>query len=315
MSHNIRCADASTQIDECDCDCKKMLHGVNKFRRPISFNHENSVIEGVLTKWSDELLSGIANNDSQHSDMQYAKYVAEFAGKKLIEFETQNRGNWSTVSGVLNSAYIELVDNLTGVAADKIASVIIGESSETEGEIEKIREQICLVIKYKHLVCVICAVLLEFYEKVDELTDEMAHELASNIVDSVVEKVEKDKKIQIKKYVKDAIRKILEHALKKLFKTLTTKMREIAIPLPWGDELALRVIGVLTCPDPEKHFEVIKYCLKPLLEECLREHIKDQLPEDWRVFLESLSERIEQIEACISRAQVTAPGRTAMSLQ
>lgn len=306
MSHNIRCADASTQIDECDCDCKKMLHGVNKFRHPISFNHENSVIEDVLTKWSDELLSGIANNDSQHSDMQYAKYVAEFAGKKLIEFETQNRGNWSTVSGVLNSAYIELVDNLTGVAADKIASVIIGESSEPEEKI-KAREQIRLILKYSHLVCVICAALLEFYQKVGELTDKMAQELARNIVDSVVEKVEKDKKIQIKKYVKDAIRKILEHALKKLFKTLTTKMREIAIPLPWGNELALRIIGVLSCPDPEKHFEVMKYCLKPLVEECLRESIKDQLPEDWRVFLESLSERIEQIEASRSRAQVTVP--------
>ena len=259
MSHNIRCADASTQIDECDCDCKKMLHGVNKFRHPISFNHENSVIEGVLTKWSDELLSGIANNDSQHSDMQYAKYVAEFAGKKLIEFETQ-----------------------------------------------KVREQICLVIKYKHLVCVICAVLLEFYEKVDELTDEMAHELASNIVDSVVERIEKDEKIRIKECVKTVVKKILEHALRKMFKGLTAKMREVAIPLPWGNKLALRIIGVLVCPDPEKHFEVMKYCLKPLVEECLRESIKDQLPEDWRVFLESLLKRIEQIEASLSRAQVTA---------
>lgn len=307
MSHNIRCADASTQIDECDCDCKKMLHGVNKFRHPISFNHENSVIEDVLTKWSDELLSGIANNDSQHSDMQYAKYVAEFAGKKLIEFETQNRSNWSTVSGVLNSTYSELVDNLTGVAAGEIASLIIDESSETEGEIEKVREQICLVIKYKHLVCVICAVLLEFYEKVDELADEMAKKLARNIVDSVVETIEKEKKIRIEEFVKTVVKKILEHALKKIFKTLTTKMREIAIPLPWGNKLALRIIGVLTCPDPEKHFEVMKYCLKPLVEECLKEPIKDQLPEDWRVFLKSLSERIEQIEASLSRAQVTAP--------
>lgn len=307
MSHNKRCADASTKINECDCDCKKMLHGVNQFKRPINFNHEDSVIEGALINWPDEFLNGVANNDSQHSNMQQIKYAAEFAGKKLIEFETQNRGNWSAVSDVLNSAYIELVDNLTGATADKIASVIIDESSETEGEIEKVREQICLVIKYKHLLCVICAVLLEFYEKVDELTDEMARELASNIVDSVVERIEKDEKIRIKECVKTVVKKILEYALRKMFKGLTAKMREVAIPLPWGNKLALRIIGVLACPDPEKHFEVMKYCLKPLVEECLRESIKDQLPEDWRVFLESLSERIEQIEASRSRAQVTAP--------
>lgn len=306
MSHNKRCADASTKINECDCDCKKMLHGVNEFRRPINFDHEDSVIEGALINCSDEFLNGVANNDSQHSNLQQIKYAAEFAGKKVIEFETQNRGNWSAVSDVLNSAYTELVDNLTGATADKIASVIIGESSETEEKI-KAREQIRLILKYDHLVCVICAALLKFYGEVDELTDEMAQKLAGNIVDSVVEKIEKDKKIRIKECVKTAVKKVLERALKKMFKALTAKMREIAIPLPWGNELALRIIGVLTCPDPEKHFEVMKYCLKPLVEECLKEFIKDQLPEDWRAFLESLSERIEQIEASLSRAQVTVP--------
>lgn len=92
---------------------------------------------------------------------------------------------------------------------------------------------------------------------------------------------------------------------KKLFKTLTTKMREIAIPLPWGNELALRIIGVLSCPDPEKHFEVMKYCLKPLIEECLKDPIKDRLSEDMKVFFDSVLKRIEQIEASQSHAQVT----------
>ena len=88
---------------------------------------------------------------------------------------------------------------------------------------------------------------------------------------------------------------------------MTAKMGEIAVPLPWGNKLALRIIGVLTCPDPEKHFEVMKYCLKPLVEECLKEPIKDQLPKDWEVFLKSLLKQIEQIEASRSRAQVTVP--------
>lgn len=307
MSHNKCCTDSSTRIDECKCSCKKMLHGVNEFRCSVSFSHEDSVIESELLKWSGEFLSGIANNDLRHLDVQCIKYAAEFAGKTLVRAKTRDQGNWSSVSGVLNFAYSELVDNLTGVAADEIASLIIDKSSEPKGEIEKVREQICLIIKYKHLVCVICAALLESYEKVDELTDEMAKKLASNIVDSVVETIEKEKKIRIEEFVKTVVKKILEHALKKIFKTLTTKMREIAIPLPWGNKLALRIIGVLTCPDPEKHFEVMKYCLKPLVEECLKEPIKDQLPEDWRVFLKSLSERIEQIEASLSRAQVTAP--------
>lgn len=307
MSHNKFCADSSTRIDECKCSCKKMLHGVNKFRCSVSFSHEDSVIESELLKWSGEFFSGIANNDLRYLDVQRIKYAAEFAGKTLVRAKTRDQGNWSSVSGVLNSVYSELVDNLTGVAAGEIASLIIDKSSEPKGEIEKAREQICLVIKYKHLVCVICAVLLEFYEKVDELTDEMAQKLASNIVDSVVERIEKDEKIRIKECVKTVVKKILEHALRKMFKGLTAKMREVAIPLPWGNKLALRIIGVLACPDPEKHFEVMKYCLKPLVEECLKEPIKDQLPKDWEVFLKSLLKQIEQIEASRSRAQVTAP--------
>lgn len=64
MSHNKRCVDASTKINECDCDCKKMLHGVNEFRRPINFDHEDSVIEGALINCSDEFLNGVASNGS-----------------------------------------------------------------------------------------------------------------------------------------------------------------------------------------------------------------------------------------------------------
>lgn len=305
MAHNSRCADSLERIEECTCDCKKMLHGVNEFRQAVDFSCKNSVTEGGWIKWSDEFRSGTANNDSQYSDKQNIEYVAKSIGKILIESEAYNYGNWSTVSSVLNSAYTELVGNLTGVAADKIASSIIDQSSLTDSELGRVRRQIHLILKYGHLVCVICVALLEFYKDVDEITDEMAQELASNIVDSVVEKIEKDRKIRIKKRVKDVVKKILEYAIKKLFKTLTTKMKEIAIPLPWGNELALRIIGVLSCPDPEKHFEVMKYCLKPLIEECLKDPIKDRLSEDMKVFFDSVLKRIEQIEASQSHAQVT----------
>ena len=238
--------------------------------------------------------------------VQSAGYVS---GQNIFESKSQENDlpKWNEFSDILESIRQEIVDDLRGQIAQGIASGVIDKTFKAEADRKTANQQVTLVLRYGHLVCAICAALLEFYQKIDELTDEMAQKLASNIVDSVVEKIEKDKKIRIKKYVKTAVKKVLERALKKMFKALTAKMREIAIPLPWGNELALRIIGVLTCPDPEKHFEVMKYCLKPLVEECLKESIKDQLPEDWRVFLESLSERIEQIEASLSRAQVTVP--------
>lgn len=238
--------------------------------------------------------------------VQSAGYVS---AQNIFESKSQENDlpKWNEFSDILESIRQEIVEDLRDQIAQGIASEVIDKAYKAENDREAANQQVTLVLRYGHLVCVICAVLLEFYQKVDELTDEMAQELASNIVDSVVERIEKDKKIQIKECVKTAVKKMLEYTLKKIFKTLTTKMREIAVPLPWGNELAIRIIGVLSCPDPEKHFEVMKYCLKPLVKECLREPIKDQLPEDWRVFLESLSERIEQIEASLSHTQVTAP--------
>lgn len=309
MSHTAACSDS--QREDCSCECNGWRHGTSNFKHLVIPSQIHPMDGRKSTNWVCKKIETLEEYDFADPDIteEIVRSAGYFSAETIFEFKSQDNDlpEWSKFFGILESIYQGALDDLRDEVAQNIASEVIDKILETKDDKKDANQQVTLVLRYGHLVCVICAVLLEFYEKVDELTDEMAQKLAGNIVDSVVEKIEKEKGIQIKKCVKDVVRKILERALKKMFKALTAKMREIAIPLPWGNKLALRIIGVLTCPDLEKHCEVMKYCLKPLVEECLREPIKDQLPEDWRVFLESLSEWIEQIEASLSHAQVTAP--------
>ena len=309
MPHAVACSDS--QREDCSCECNGWLHGTNYFKHLVLPGQKHPMDGGKSTNWMRKTIEKFEKYKFTDPDatVEIVRSAGYISAQNIFESKSQENDlpKWNEFSDILESIYQEIVGDLRDQIAQGIASEVIDKTFKAETDRKAANQQVTLVLRYGHLVCVICAALLEIYEKVDELIDEMAQELASNIVDSVVEKIEKDKKIQIKEFVKTAVKKILEHALEKMFKTLTAKMGEIAVPLPWGNKLALRIIGVLTCPDPEKHFEIMKYCLKPLVEECLKEPIKDQLPEDWRVFLKSLSERIEQIEASLSRAQVTAP--------
>lgn len=309
MSHTAACSDS--QREDCSCECNGWRHGTGNFKHLVLPSQIHPMDGRKSTNWVCKKIETLEEYDFADPDttVEIVRSTGYFSAQNIFESKSQENDlpKWNEFSDILESIYQEIVDDLRDQIAQRIASEVIDKTFKAEADRKAANQQATLVLRYGHLVCVICAVLLEFYEKVDELTDEMAQELASNIVDSVVEKIEKDKKIQIKEFVKTAVKKILEHALEKMFKTLTAKMGEIAVPLPWGNKLALRIIGVLTCPDPEKHFEVMKHCLKPLVEECLKEPIKDQLPKDWEVFLKSLLKQIEQIEASRSRAQVTVP--------
>lgn len=309
MPHTTACSDS--QREDCSCECNGWLHGTNYFKHLVLPSQKHPMDGHKSTNWVRKTIEKFEEYKFVGPDtsVEIVRSAGYFSAQNIFESKSQENDlpKWNEFSDILESIYQEIVDDLRDQIAQGIASEVIDKTFKAEADRRAANQQVTLVLRYGHLVCVICAVLLEFYEKVDELTDEMARELASNIVDSVVEKIEKDKKIRIIECVKTAVKKILEYTLKKIFKALTAKMREIAVPLPWGNKLALRIIGVLTCPDPEKHFEVMKYCLKPLVEECLKEPIKDQLPKDWEVFLESLLKQIEQIKASRSRAQVTVP--------
>ena len=137
-------------------------------------------------------------------------------------FESKSHENdlpkWNEFSDILESIRQEIVDDLRGQIAQGIASGVIDKTFKAEADRKAANQQVTLILRYGHLVCAICAALLEFYQKIDELTDEMAQKLASNIVDSVVEKIEKDKKIQIKNTLKLRLRKYSSTLLRKYLK-------------------------------------------------------------------------------------------------
>lgn len=47
----------------------------------------------------------------------------------------------------------------------------------------------------------------------------------------------------------------------------------------------LRLIGAITCPDPDRHPDVVKYCIWPLLSGPLRELLEERIAAEMRGWL------------------------------
>ena len=149
---------------------------------------------GKSTNWMCKTIEKYKFTDPD-ATVEIVRSAGYVSAQNIFESKSQENDlpKWNEFSDILESVYQEIVDGLRDQIAQGVASEVIDKTFKAEADRKAANQQVTLVLRYGHLVCVICAVLLEFYEKVDELTDEMAQELASNIIDSVVEKIEKKK--------------------------------------------------------------------------------------------------------------------------
>ena len=74
----------------------------------------------------------------------------------------------------------------------------------------------------------------------------------------------------------------MEALIKKTAHAVTMAVKAI------GEEAVvkhLRLIGAITCPDPDRHPDVVKHCLWPLLSGPFKEMLEDSIATEMRTWL------------------------------
>ena len=254
MVHTSACG--SSKSKNCDCDCGNVLHGITNIKAPQLFEQKFSL--------------------SKYELMQACQASAKFAGNRMPLLAKREFDYIAIVVSkqiMLELAHKELVDNLRGKVADKIALRLINKVKD-QGARRSLQKQIKLYFEYNHLVCAFCVALLEFYEIIDKGVNEIANNIANSSINEIF------KGTEVSEVAKKVVKNIIERTLKKIFKVSTSKIIKTHIPPPWNNEISVRIIGLMSCPEPKEHPEVIQQCLKPLLEGYLKDVIKELLPED-----------------------------------
>lgn len=272
MVHTSACG--SSKSKNCDCDCGNVLHGITNIKAPQLFEQKFSLSKYELMQ-ARQASAKFAGNRMPLLAKREFDYIAIVVSKQIIESEYQEDVpcDWGDFSNMLELAHKELVDNLRGKVADKIALRLINKVKD-QGARRSLQKQIKLYFEYNHLVCAFCVALLEFYEIIDKGVNEIANNIANSLINEIF------KGTEVSEVAKKVVKNIIERTLKKIFKVSTSKIIKTHIPPPWNNEISVRIIGLMSCPEPKEHPEVIQQCLKPLLEGYLKDVIKELLPED-----------------------------------
>lgn len=146
----------------------------------------------------------------------------------------------------------------------------------------------------RHLWCVVLATICRLYDRGFNLVNATLDDLVENIVEALRGDISTDRgeesqprDIYQYRYRTVAAFEVAEYAflealIKKAVHAVTTAIKEI------GEEAVfkhLRLIGAITCPDPDRHPDVVKYCLWPLLSGPFKETLEASIATEMRTWL------------------------------
>lgn len=146
----------------------------------------------------------------------------------------------------------------------------------------------------RHLWCVVLATLCRLYDRGFELANATVDELVDEIMGALREDVSTDRgeetrardiyqyKHRVVAAFEFASYSFLEALIKKAVRAVFVAKKAI------GEEAVvkyLRLIGAITCPDPDRHPDVVKHCLWPLLSGPFTEVLDDSVATEMRTWL------------------------------
>ncbi|HMR50715.1 MAG TPA: hypothetical protein PKE40_15725 [Arachnia sp.] len=146
----------------------------------------------------------------------------------------------------------------------------------------------------RHLWCVVLATICRLYDHGFDLVNATLDDLVEDIMKTLREDISTDRgeesqprdiyqyRYRIVAAFEVAEYAFLEALIKKAVHAVTTAVQEI------GEEAAfkhLRLIGAITCPDPDRHPDVVKHCLWPLLSGPFKEMLEDTIATEMRTWL------------------------------
>lgn len=219
----------------------------------------------------------------------------------LIEHKIAiDNGDKETVGSVdLSGTELATVQQLSETIADKVLSDMEGHlrTGGPPGRKDK---------RENHFFCVVLAAICQAYATLNDCASKANEEVAEIIVDLIELSVQSPKADSPEPYPRtvekpkgrgkkrlnrnrddsftllDGERDFLQQVIVKL---LEAARKSAMGPIEKGVMLHLQVIAAITCPDPDRHPSIIKYCIWPLLKGPLRELISEKVADQMEAWL------------------------------
>lgn len=162
-------------------------------------------------------------------------------------------------------------DNCLDIASKQITQQVIDTLIPETNKGQGIKECVNMIAKCDHLFCVICVAILKLIKKGQKYSSKIASAIAEGLVELI--KLFGDLPETTERIIKVVLKTMLAKAFSRIVKATILSM----LPGSLQNETAVQMLGFITCPNTEKHSDVVKYCAKPLLGEILKDDIRDQL--------------------------------------
>ena len=279
-----RCAKAS-KTKSCSCQtCWGLMHVVQK----LDFNRQIEETKRLLPSTKDGSGEDIVSLNIEcirlHRIVVLKEYIEHTGGigNLDVEFEklVDNVNAWRTeIRKNLQEEYVAfkddpenyIKDNFLDVASKQVTKQVINTLMPTTDKGQGVKENIELIAEDEHLFCVICVAILKLIEKGEKESSKIASAIAEGLVELI--KVFSDLPGLTEEIVKTILKIMLTKVFSRVVKTTILSM----LPHPLQNEMTVQMLGLITCPNTEKHSDVVKYCAKPLLGEMLEDDIRNQL--------------------------------------
>lgn len=246
--HGLKCAEAvHTTPSECTCPCSGTFHGGPHTERARAL-----LVSDPTEAYLRRQVSRARSKTKNAQGTRYTEYATGFVVTYAID----------TVIGSARSDADELKIAVQAVVEPFVESVVSAGLNTAESAAVK------RIVNETHLLCALCASILELKARLQQGIKDIADNIAQAAVDEVMS-------FPSPPVLSDAARAALSAALVKAAEPLSDLLVGPA------ETQALRILGLLFCPDISVHPEVEEFCVKPLTGEILTEAMSKWITDDF----------------------------------
>ncbi len=274
MGHTTNCETAKTYT--CVCPCGGALHGAIQIRGIAT---SDPARQAEATDWAEP--------------RRWTR-LPEATRETTIDDHVADRH--PAVTGIVSELVITLIEQARDDRQiDAIAALAHQISDEIGEDFERhLDDGGPKHRSTRHLWCVVLATVCRLYDQGFDLVNATVDDIVGEIMESLREDVSADRSEETRardvyQYTYRVVAAFeladytfLEALIKKAVRAVTAAVKAV------GEEAVfrhLRLIGAITCPDPDRHPDVVKHCLWPLLSGPFKEMLEDSIAAEMRTWL------------------------------
>ncbi len=266
MAHTARCEDASSY--SCTCSCGGAQHGA------------------ILTKGISSPVAGVQVQARRWAEERRWTTLSHSVQASTIDDNVADRQ--PAIRGVVSELVIALLEQKRDKGEIDAVAFLAHQITEEIGEEfeEHLSAQQDETRSISHLWCVVLATICRIYDEgfnfvntsIEDLVDAVIVQLRAEASRERGDDTHARDIYQHKHIVDEAFDETVIAFVKTLIKKAVTGV--VAAVKSIGEEAVfkhLRLIAAIICPNPDRHPDIIKYCVWPLLVGPLKETIEKNL--------------------------------------